>query len=59
MVDIHKALSKPCAEKNPRCGSLQPEWLVHRFPIKGGVRLIDIMARRNPFLEYMMKGKPK
>lgn len=31
-------------ERNPRKGSAQPEWLRHRFPIKGGASMTDIIG---------------
>lgn len=40
-------------------GSTKPEWIGHRFPIKGGISLRDTMIRdfaamRNPMFDLMI-----
>lgn len=50
-------------ERNPRKGILQPKFLCHRFPIKGGMtanevfrtRLVEAATKRNPFLEFALR----
>jgi hypothetical protein len=46
-----------CWQRNPRKGTAQPEFLCHRFPIKGGLNLREVMAaqmsRPNPFLRLV------
>lgn len=52
-------------ERNPRSGSLQPRWLRHRFPIKGGSTcgemmrdmLAHSMEKSNVLLRDMLSRK--
>lgn len=48
----------PAFERNPREGSAQPKWLRHRFPINGGLMMLDVVKKetvsRNPFMQHIM-----
>jgi len=53
----NKAFLVPCWERNPRKGILQPDFIVHRFPIKGGLSMRQVWDERtgcpNPLLRMI------
>lgn len=46
-------------ERNPRKGALQPTFLLHRFPIKGGLTFSAVLAhnvmKTNSLLRYLVE----
>ena len=61
MLNINKAMNARIVEPQKRLkGNPFPEWVVHRFPIKGGISLRDVwlmdMARPNPLLKLLQEG---
>ena len=62
-IGIHVALSSKDRryERNRRKGTLQPEFLLHRFPIKNGCTFMDVMEaqsmKHNALLRRLMKER--
>lgn len=57
-VMVDNAFQARVYERNPRRGLLQPKFLQHRFPIKGGLTFADVLAdnltRKNALLERLL-----
>ncbi len=65
MLNINQVLRSKVVEPKKRLkGNKTPEWIVHRFPIKGGISLRDAwlidLAKPNPlFLRLKNAGRIK
>ena len=61
MISINNVLHAKCVEPiKRRKGDTSPQWIIHRFTIKGGISIRDAwlrdLCRPNPLLR-MLKGK--
>jgi hypothetical protein len=59
-MNLNEVLRIECVEPvKRRKGERTPKWIVHRFPIKGGISLRDSwlrdLARPNPLYERLLK----
>jgi len=62
MISINSVVHKKCVEPiKRRKGDRSPQWIIHRFPIKGGISLRDAwmkdLSKPNPLLIKMAKGE--
>jgi hypothetical protein len=55
-VVLRSKVVEPCKRLK---GNLTPDWIIHRFPIKGGISLRDAwlidMSRPNPLLKLLLE----
>jgi hypothetical protein len=64
MTNLSVIMRSPCVEAKKRkfAGSNRPVWVIHRFPINGGISLRDTMridfARQRNTLFDMVKVMP-
>jgi hypothetical protein len=60
MENLNVVLRSKVVEPRKRLkGNLTPDWIIHRFPIKGGISLRDAwlidMSRPNPLLKLLLE----